>query len=469
METGKMLNSAQSLPASVRPQGFDGPAAPKVSEPVAGERRRHKLIAAAMRRLYRGDAEYAHFGQTSPASQGADLCDYHFAVEDEPHLPDDVFGRLRWGGQFVYISTDREKVAALPDRFRQRGFVPLHGPAPMRLGLRIPFISPRAWYFAARKVFLIRPREISDRFTYHVQLVPRDTSQGSDISPADLSVSHADYVVLKEIPTLERVIGRLRARFTDLPHAVIEHRARNFTEKIFPLFLTREAAMLKVLERDLPPAYIGRFPRCLAVEKDSRGYVQRLWMTWLRNAGEPLSQIEFATQFAELLHVLHDRVGIVHLDLRLDNVVITEKGVSFVDFGSAVRMGENIAGNTLLSTLFEELMRTSQIQRMLERMTKSGTVTSKILREAYGKVDKAVDLFYLAVQMNNPTGNPDLRGLINVNTASPQAAALARLRREILVPKDPNHPAYRTAGEIYQALLSLRASFNHHGSPAKSA
>ncbi len=118
---------------------------------------------------------------------------------------------------------------------------------------------------------------------------------------------------------------------------MIERRARNFTEKIFPLFLTREAAMLKVLERNLPPEYVGRFPRCLAVERDARGYVQRLWMNWLRNAGEPLSQIEFATQFAELLQVLHDRVGIVHLDLRLDNVVITEQGVGFVDFGSAVR------------------------------------------------------------------------------------------------------------------------------------
>lgn len=462
METVKTLNPIRPLPAASRAWPLPEPA--PSAEATPDSRLRQKLVAAVARKLYRNNAEFARFGKKSSDLSGADLCDFVFAVDDEPHLPDDVFGRLRWGGQFIYISSDAERVVALPDRFRQRGFVPIHGPTPLRLGLRIPFWSKRVWYFAARKAFLIRPREISDRFTYHLQLVPREQTE-APLPPAEVADPLADYVVLKEIPTLERVIGRLRARFTDLPHAVIERRARNFTEKIFPLFLTREAAMLKVLERDLPPSYVGRFPRCLAVEKDSRGYVQRLWMNWLRNAGEPLSQIEFATQFAELLQVLHDRVGIVHLDLRLDNIVITEQGVGIVDFGSAVRLGENIAGNTLLSTLFEELMRTSQIQKMLERMTKSGSVTSKIIREAYGKVDRAVDLFYLAVQMSNPIGNPDLRGLIRLYPGGREAAALARLRREILMPRDPNHPAYRNAGDILDALRRLGAELSAANTP----
>ena len=92
--------------------------------------------------------------------------------------------------------------------------------------------------------------------------------------------------------------------------------------------------------------------------------------------GKPLSQLEFARQAADLLRVMHDKAGVIHLDLRLDNVVITDKGVGFVDFGSAVREGENIKGNPLLSTIFDELMRTSQIQRMLEKMTTDGTVTA---------------------------------------------------------------------------------------------
>jgi len=453
METADTLNPNHPLPmgtCGVQPEDSAHTAAPAI-----GAQRRQKLIRAAVRALYHQDTEYQHFGHTSAESRSAGLCDFLFAIEDEPHLPDDVFSRLRWGGQFVYISRDQDEVAALPDRFRLRGFLPLYGPMPLRLGWRLPFISERVWCFVARKMFLIRPREISDRFTYHVQLVPRSGPGG--LEPSDVS-SRGDYIVLKEIPSLERVIGRLRARFTELPHSVIERRARSFTEKIFPLFLTREAAMLKILERDLPRDYVGRFPRLLAVEKDGRGYVQRLWMTWLRNAGEPLSQIEFARQFAELLHVLHDRIGIVHLDLRLDNIVITEKGVGFVDFGSAVRLGENIAGNTLLSTLFEELMRTSQIQRMLERMTKSGSVTSAIMREAYGKVDKAVDVFYLAVQMASPTGNPDLRGLIHLDPSGPEAAALIRLRKDILTPKDPKDPPYRSAEDILNAVTRLKST-----------
>ncbi len=177
---------------------------------MADLRRRQKLIAAVIRKLYRNDVEFAAFGKKTSDITGADLCNFIFAVDDEPHLPDDVFGRLRWGGQFIYISMDRNEVATLPERFRQRGFLPLHGPLPLRLGLRIPFWSERVWCFAARKIFLIRPREISDRFTYHVQLVPRGQTQ-APLPPPQCADPLADYVVLKEIPTLERVIGRLRA------------------------------------------------------------------------------------------------------------------------------------------------------------------------------------------------------------------------------------------------------------------
>jgi len=36
--------------------------------------------------------------------------DFILAVENEPHEPDDVFARLRWGGQFVYASTSRRRL-----------------------------------------------------------------------------------------------------------------------------------------------------------------------------------------------------------------------------------------------------------------------------------------------------------------------------------------------------------------------
>jgi serine/threonine protein kinase len=201
------------------------------------------------------------------------------------------------------------------------------------------------------------------------------------------------------------------------------------------------------------------------VEKDSKGYVRRLRTTWLRNGGKPLTQLEFAKQSAELLHVLHDRIGIIHLDLRMDNMVVTERGVAFVDFGSAVRVNENIHGNAVLSTLFGELMRTSQIQRMMDKMATTGSLTSHVIREAHQKVDKSVDVFYLAVQISQPIGNPDLRELVKYDKYSPEAVELARLNNDILRPADPKHPRYRTAHDVLQEILRIEHKLKAGKSP----
>ena len=409
-----------------------------------------KIAQSVGQHLRRTEPEIQRLWATSSFVKKNGLVDILFHQEDEPHFPDEVFGKLRWGGLFVYAARDLEHVASLPYRFAQRGFVIVQDPTMVRqpiLGLRLPFISPKLHYFVARKVFLIRPREVTERFTDHVELGPGGA--GVDSGPDG-------YVVSKQVPTLERVVARLRARFTDLPYAIVEKRARKFTEKIFPLFLTREAAMLKILERDLPREFRDRVPRVLDLEQDGKGYVHRMRMTWLRQGSEtPLSQIEFSRQAAELLNVVHDTVGIIHLDLRLDNFVITPQGVCFVDFGSAVRVGENIHGNPMLSTIFEELMRTSQIQRMLYKMKSSGLVTSQVISEAYQRVDKAVDLFYLAVQMNNPLNNPDFEGLVEFDVNSAEAKGLERLTQDILHPADPMRPPFRTARDVLIGIKDL--------------
>jgi serine/threonine protein kinase len=296
-------------------------------------------------------------------------------------------------------------------------------------------------YFVARKIDLTLPKEISERFTYHVYL---------SYDPA-----RHQHVVVKEIPSVERVSARLKAKFPDASPELIHKRAKKFTEKVFPIFLTREAAMLKLLARDLPESFRKRVPHIIDMEQDAKGFVHRMRMTWLRNAppaGRPISQLEFAKQSAELLQAMHDQAGIIHLDLRLDNMVVTEHGVGFVDFGSAVRMGENIQGNPLLSTIYDELMRTSQIQRMLEKMTVEGMVTSSIFHEAYGKVDKGVDLFYLALQINKPLSNPDFRGLVKWDRRSQQAERLGELTEEVLKPRDPSHPTIRSAADLLAGI-----------------
>jgi hypothetical protein len=396
-----------------------------------------------------GDAEYRKYGiaeMTTARLGTSDLYDYLLACDDDPHEPDAIFARLRWGGQFVYASADAGEVRATAERFVKRGFELTQPPAVLRAPwMGIPWLGRRAHYMIARRVRLTLPKEISERFTYSVKLVNDHPST-------------RDLVVLKEVPGIDRVSARLRHKFPDAAAELIEKRARKFTEKIFPLFLTREAAMLKILERDLPRDYAARVPRVISLEQDGRGYVRRLWMNWLRAAppgGKTLTQLEFARQAADLLNVIHEKVGIIHLDLRLDNFVITEQGVGFVDFGSAVRVGENIQGNPLLATIFDELMRTSQIQRMLEKMTLNGTVTSPILNEAYGKVDKAVDLFYLAVQINLPLSNPDFSGLVSFDPKSDEAEGLGRVTQEVLKPTDPSRPAIRTAWDLLQSVNRL--------------
>jgi hypothetical protein len=126
--------------------------------------------------------------------------------------------------------------------------------------------------------------------------------------------------------------------------------------------------------------------------------------------------------------------------------------VGFVDFGSAVRVGEDISGNPLLSTIFEELMRTSEIQRMLTKMKQSGTVTSQIIEAGHQKVDKAVDFFYLAVQINAPLTNPDFRGLIQFDPQSEEAKELRIFTKEILRPADAANPTVRSAKDILRGV-----------------
>ena len=410
----------------------------------------------------RSDAAFARGIHGAYPDPGTDMVDFLFGTTEDPHTPDAVFDQLRWGGEFVFITWDKAAGAELERRFDRRGgFVverPLAAVRSRFMGMRLPVLSRKAYYFRARKTLLVRPGQSSDRFTYHVELV-RHPQLGDE------------YVVVKQVPAVDRVISRLREKLPDTPLETLKRRARKFTEKIFPVFLTREAAMLQILQHRLPEQFRNRVPRVVAVEKDANGFVRTLYMNWMRNAkpdvvgtaggveasrkGRALTQLEFARQSAELLHALHDVVGVIHLDLRLDNFVITRHGVGFVDFGSAVRLDERFPEASLLSSLFEEMMRTSQIQRMLGKMQDAGEVTSHEIRKSYGKVDKAVDFFYLAVQINNPHANPDFVGLVDFERGSPEALRLEALTEEILRPQAADKPTFKSAGDILAGIRKL--------------
>lgn len=405
-------------------------------------------LAAIARRVAHADEDLrAHPPRPLAQSDPKHLSDALLCTEADPHAPMELFHRLRWGGQVVFVTRNRNAAQQLSTELCGNGFEITQKPATLvrgPLGLPIPFLSQKTHYFVARKVQLIVPGQTTDRFTYHVHLERPTEGQ--------------PYEVVKEVPTLQMVMARLRSKWPDLANEVIEKRARKFTDKIFPVFLTREAAILKIVNRDLPEAYRGRVPSLLNLEKDERGYARRLHLSWLRNGGEPLSQMEFARQSADLLRALHDDAGVMHLDLRLDNFVITPLGVGFVDFGSAVRVNENLKQSPLLSSLFEELMRTSEIQRMMFRMTRTGEVTSEAISGGVHKVDKAVDYFYLAVQITSPHANPDLKDLIRYDRQGREARLLLKLTEQILRPTDPAKPAFRSAADILRGIEELRAA-----------
>lgn len=421
-----------------------GFAAPSVTGPGdAPEVRAVPAICqAAAWKLLRNDPEYRRFAFEPPSSDG--LLDFLFLTPEDDLSAATVFNRLRWGGMALFAGRQRKQAADLAKELAGHGFLIERGPVVARQGrIRLPLLSRKTHAVLARKVQLIPPGTVTNRFTYQVQLA-------HNADPND------PIVVQKDVPSLAAVIDRLSKKHPDYPAAGIEKLARKFTDKIFPTFLTREAGILLILQEHLPSPYNRRVPRLIDMEKDERGFVRRLRMNWLRNGGEPLSHMEFARQSADLLRVVHDVARVIHLDLRLDNFVITPDGVGFVDFGSSVRENEDLSRNPLLQQLFGELLKTSQIQRMMEGMTLSGQVTSEVIRGGVHKPDKAADFFYLALQFNAPHSNPDLAGLIQFDPNSREARQLAELTSQILRPKDPQQPAFRSAKDILHGIERIQ-------------
>lgn len=400
------------------------------------------LCRAVAGQLLHADPEYQRFSKAAPASKG--MTDFLCVTPDQSHSPREVFDRLRWGGLCLFASTQKRHVVELAHQYEDYGFLMEHAPTSIRQGwCKLPLLSKKIHAFVARKVQLLAPGQITQRFTYQVQLAQQRN--------ADEPI-----VVHKQVPTMQAVIDRLQSKHPDYPIAGIQKLARKFTEKVFPTFLTREAGMLLILQEHLPAPYNQRVPRLIGMTKDDRGFVRELKMSWLRNGGAPLTHMEFARQSADLLRVIHDISRIIHLDLRLDNFVVTPRGVGFVDFGSSVREGEDLSRNPLLQSLFGELLQTSQIQRMMEKMSASGQVTSQAIRSNCHKPDKAADFFYLALQFNAPHSNPDIADFIQYDPASSEARSLSALTSQILRPEDPAQPPFRSAKDILHGIERMK-------------
>ncbi len=405
-----------------------------------------RLIDAVVRRVYLSKIE-GFLSARSAAVQDGPPVDFLFACGQDPKLPDEVFDRLLWGGLFIYADRDANRVRRIAQDYdSKRGFI-LETPTARvrigRLGLRLPGFSTRVHYFAARKVSLIQPGQVTERFTYKVELMPQHDAEHG-------------YIVCKEVPTYADVEYRLRARCPEASDGDIQARTRKLVDNVFPTFLTREAAILKILQTELPEPYCHHVPTALGVQKDANGFVRRLAMSWLRTGGPRLTQIEFARQSAQLLAVLHNSAKVMHLDLRLDNFVLTPRGVGFVDFGSAARIGEDLSQSPMLTSLFGEMMKTSKIQRMLGRMLDKGQVTNRSFTCVHQKADPAIDTFYLALQINKPAHNPQFAHLVDYDPDSVQAQAISSLTGAVLRPKDQGDVPFQTADDVLRGIDRIR-------------
>lgn len=385
-------------------------------------------------RFFRSEAQFAESG----------VRDFEFGRDANQATPEAVFDRLRWGGQFVFVSSQPGEVAQVLEAYRGKPewlveleptamIQPRHAALARRLSWILPNrlrrrrFESRLSYAVVRKVLLDPISRLTARHSYDVRLV---RAQGK----VDRQYATDGMVVLKRVPTMAQAIDRLRQTCPDVPPDRLGEIAAKLVRKVFPIFLTREAAFLKLLQRDLPPDLKIKTPRVLSMETDKQGLVRAMSLSWLRQGGPPLSQTEFARQSAEFLRALHERAGIMHLDLRLDNILVTDHGVAVVDFGSSVRMGEDFSHNPLLDRLLKEMLTASQITRDLSRQRSKKLIRAAVFDGLPYPPKPTFDLFALTTNMTRPHDNADLKGLVVHNKLSDEGKYFSQLRKRILQP-----------------------------------
>ncbi|MEO1236332.1 MAG: hypothetical protein AAFX76_06035, partial [Planctomycetota bacterium] len=307
--------------------------------------------------------------------------------------------------------------------------------------LRRGWFERRLHVAVFRKVLIDPVDRLSAKHSYHVRLIPFE-GEGSS----------GGWAVLKRVPTMEEAIARLTQTCPGVPADRLTKIAAKLVKKVFPVFLTREAAFLKLLQRDLPPAMRGLTPAVLDMKTQANGLVDSVTLRWLRQGGEPISQGEFARQSAALLRAVHERAGMMHLDLRLDNMVVTEAGVGIVDFGSAVRVGEDLSANAMIDTLAREMLMASQVTRDLQRQRDKGLVNAPIFRGLPYPPTPAFDLFALVTNLTRPHDNPEFKGLVEHDRRGAEAQRMSRLRRRVLSPAADEPRRIETLGGLCDEL-----------------
>jgi hypothetical protein len=398
-------------------------------------------------------ADRKRYAVSQMQAEDSGLHDIKFAQRLEDCRPDRVFDQLRWGGQLALVTPRPREAEQTLSFFRDRPewFIEIETQPMQRQGWGRWLPRP-SFLAVVRKVLLDPPSRLTARHSYDVRL-----THSPEIGEKANATGH--WVVSKKVPTLEQAIARLTQTAPQLGTQRIETLARKMVRRVFPLFLTREAAFLKLLQRDLPEADRHRTPRLLNMQTGEDGLVRSITLSWLRLGGEAISQRSFAKQTARLIDLLHRHAGILHLDLRLDNLVLTDRGVGLVDFGTAVRIGEDLGANPVVRKLHREMIASSETVTRLQRQQAKGLVTASQFANCHQPPTPALDLYALLTNMTQPHDNPDFRGLVRFDPESDQARALSRLRRRAVRQDDqqatPNYDEARPIREVRDLCVEL--------------
>ncbi|MEL7088586.1 MAG: hypothetical protein AAGL98_09145 [Planctomycetota bacterium] len=200
-----------------------------------------RWVDMLLRQRLGAEARGRQVGRTSDAELDG-LLDVRLAGPGEPKEAEDAFERLRWGGVFACIDSDPSRVERLMKEYDGANGFTIEQPMDELwggpLGLRLPGITPRAFFFVARKTRLVQPGTVSERHTYDVSLVP------------DPDAPHG-FRVRKQVPAVEATVQRLIRRSPGLARDEAQVKALRLINEVFPIFLTREAKMLQAAQAAL--------------------------------------------------------------------------------------------------------------------------------------------------------------------------------------------------------------------------
>ncbi len=391
-------------------------------------------------RFVRSESDQRRLQRSAQGYAQAEVTDWFFDA-GALRPANEVFGKLRWGGQVVLSARTQSGLRQALEAYRSKEeWLVEQEPVTMPGGSRFGLGQTHA--AVCRKVLLEPSESPTFKHSYDVRLIPAPSEPEG-------------YCVLKRIPDRAQVLQRLRQnlppRIADDPDR-LNQAVDKLISRVLPVFITREAGFLKIVQRDMPELYRERVPALLSMERDAKGFVTQITQRWLRLGGEPMKPLRFAQRAANLVDALHQSAGMMHLDLRMDNFVITDNGVGLVDFGSAIRVKEDVFKSRVLTRLFGQMLSASQIRRDLRRMRRKGMVTSPVFARCYRPPTPAADLFSLVNNLCRAADHPDFRGLIEQEVESEDAYRLARVRRQALRPSDEMTPSICSVYDLRAAL-----------------